>query len=125
MYKSLGLLLLFFTLSGTISVAASSPTTQLEAEGISGSFEPAECWFESPIPILMSSDFECGLVTVPEFHSEPKGRTIRVPVHMSDRIRKLHQVSRQLEQVWGRKPTPEELAVEMDLEPSKVRWMLK
>lgn len=54
-----------------------------------------------------------------------QGRTIRVPVHMSDRIRKLHQVSRQLEQVWGRKPTPEELAVEMELEPSKVRWMLR
>ncbi len=54
-----------------------------------------------------------------------QGRTIRVPVHMSDRIRKLHQVSRQLEQVWGRKPTPEELAEEMDLEPSKVRWMLR
>jgi RNA polymerase primary sigma factor len=54
-----------------------------------------------------------------------QGRTIRVPVHMSDRIRKLHQVSRQLEQVWGRKPTPEELAEHMDLEPSKVRWMLR
>jgi RNA polymerase primary sigma factor len=54
-----------------------------------------------------------------------QGRTIRVPVHMSDRIRKLHQVSRQLEQVWGRKPTPEELAEQMDLEPSKVRWMLR
>ncbi len=54
-----------------------------------------------------------------------QGRTIRVPVHMSDRIRKLHQVSRQLEQIWGRKPTPEELADHMDLEPSKVRWMLR
>jgi len=54
-----------------------------------------------------------------------QGRTIRVPVHMSDRIRKLHQISRQLEQAWGRKPTPEELAEEMDLEPSKVRWMLR
>ncbi len=54
-----------------------------------------------------------------------QGRTIRVPVHMSDRIRKLHQVSRQLEQVWGRKPTPEELADHMDLESSKVRWMLR
>jgi RNA polymerase primary sigma factor len=54
-----------------------------------------------------------------------QGRTIRVPVHMSDRIRKLHQVSRQLEQIWGRKPTPEELAEQMDLEPSKVRWMLR
>lgn len=54
-----------------------------------------------------------------------QGRTIRVPVHMSDRIRKLHQVSRQLEQVWGRKPTPEELAEHLDLEPAKVRWMLR
>ena len=54
-----------------------------------------------------------------------QGRTIRVPVHMSDRIRKLHQISRQLEQVWGRKPTPEELADYMDLNPSKVRWMLR
>ncbi len=54
-----------------------------------------------------------------------QGRTIRVPVHMSDRIRKLHQISRHLEQVWGRKPTPEELADHMDLEPSKVRWMLR
>jgi len=54
-----------------------------------------------------------------------QGRTIRVPVHMSDRIRKLHQISRQLEQAWGRKPTPEELAQEMELEPSKVRWMLR
>ncbi len=54
-----------------------------------------------------------------------QGRTIRVPVHMSDRIRKLHQISRQLEQAWGRKPTPEELAHELELEPSKVRWMLR
>ena len=54
-----------------------------------------------------------------------QGRTIRVPVHMSDRIRKLHQISRQLEQAWGRKPTPEELAQELELEPAKVRWMLR
>ncbi len=54
-----------------------------------------------------------------------QGRTIRVPVHMSDRIRKLHQVSRQLEQLWGRKPSAEELATHMDLESSKVRWMLR
>ena len=54
-----------------------------------------------------------------------QGRTIRVPVHMSDRIRKLHQISRQIEQNWGRKPTPEELAVEMEMEPTKVRWMLR
>jgi RNA polymerase primary sigma factor len=54
-----------------------------------------------------------------------QGRTIRVPVHMSDRIRRLYKTARQLEQEHGRKPTPEEIAKEMDLDPRKVRWMLK
>ena len=54
-----------------------------------------------------------------------QGRTIRVPVHMSDRIRRLYKTARQLEQEHGRKPTPEEIANEMGLEPRKVRWMLK
>jgi RNA polymerase primary sigma factor len=54
-----------------------------------------------------------------------QGRTIRVPVHMSDRIRLLYKTARQLEQVYGRKPTPEEIAVELDIEPRKVQWMLK
>lgn len=54
-----------------------------------------------------------------------QGRTIRVPVHMSDRIRRLYKTARQLEQEHGRKPTPEEIAAEMDLEPRKVQWMLK
>jgi RNA polymerase primary sigma factor len=54
-----------------------------------------------------------------------QGRTIRIPVHMNDRFRKLRQVSEQLEQNWGRKPTPEELAEKMELHPARVRWMLK
>ncbi len=54
-----------------------------------------------------------------------QGRTIRVPVHMSDRIRRLYKAARQLEQEHGRKPTPEEIATEMDIEPRKVQWMLK
>lgn len=54
-----------------------------------------------------------------------QGRTIRVPVHMSDRIRRLYKVARQLEQENGRKPTPEEIAEKMGLEPRKVQWMLK
>jgi RNA polymerase primary sigma factor len=54
-----------------------------------------------------------------------QGRTIRVPVHMSDRIRHLYKTARQLEQEHGRKPTPEEIAAKMDLEPRKVQWMLK
>ncbi|MBI5671182.1 MAG: sigma-70 family RNA polymerase sigma factor [Chloroflexi bacterium] len=54
-----------------------------------------------------------------------QGRTIRVPVHMSDRIRRLYRVARQLEQEYGRKPTPDEIAAEMDIEPRKVQWMLR
>ncbi len=54
-----------------------------------------------------------------------QGRTIRVPVHMSDRIRRLYKTARQLEQENGRKATPEEIAAEMGIEPRKVQWMLK
>ena len=54
-----------------------------------------------------------------------QGRTIRVPVHMSDRIRRLYRVARTLEQDYGRKPTPEEIATEMNIDPRKVRWMLR
>ena len=54
-----------------------------------------------------------------------QGRTIRVPVHMSDRIRHLYRVVRELEQEHGRKPTVEEIAKELDMEPRKVQWMLK
>ena len=54
-----------------------------------------------------------------------QGRTIRVPVHMSDSIRRLYKTARKLEQDHGRKPTPEEIAAELEIEPRKVRWMLK
>ena len=54
-----------------------------------------------------------------------QGRTIRVPVHMSDRIRRLFQVSRQLEQTLGREPSLEELAAELELPSSKVQWMMR
>jgi RNA polymerase primary sigma factor len=54
-----------------------------------------------------------------------QGRTIRVPVHMSDRIRRLYNTARALEQEHGRRPTPEEIADEMDIEPRKVQWMLR
>jgi RNA polymerase primary sigma factor len=54
-----------------------------------------------------------------------QGRTIRIPLFMNDRFRKLQQVSEQLEQSWGRKPTPEEVAGEMNMDPARVRWMFK
>jgi RNA polymerase primary sigma factor len=54
-----------------------------------------------------------------------QGRTIRVPVHMSDRIRKLYRVTRELEQELGRQPSPEEIAEEIGLESDKVQWILR
>ncbi len=54
-----------------------------------------------------------------------QGRTIRVPVHMSDRIRRLYRRAQEIEQERGTRPTPEELAEEMGLEPRKVQWMMR
>jgi RNA polymerase primary sigma factor len=54
-----------------------------------------------------------------------QGRTIRVPVHMSDRIRHLYKAARQLEQELGRKPTVEEIGRATRLDPRKVQWMLR
>ncbi|HUS85181.1 MAG TPA: RNA polymerase sigma factor RpoD [Anaerolineales bacterium] len=54
-----------------------------------------------------------------------QGRTIRVPVHMSDRIRRLYKVARQLEQNIGHKPSPEEIADAMEIDPRKVQWMMR
>lgn len=54
-----------------------------------------------------------------------QGRTIRVPVHMNDRIRRLYRVSRRLEQELGREPTVEELASEMELAPEKVERIIE
>ena len=54
-----------------------------------------------------------------------QGRTIRVPVHMSDRIRKMYRVMRELEQTKGRKPAVEDIAEAMELDVRKVQWMLR
>ncbi len=54
-----------------------------------------------------------------------QGRTIRVPVHMSDRIRRLYRVARELEQEYGRKPSADEIARVMECEPRKVQWMMR
>jgi RNA polymerase primary sigma factor len=54
-----------------------------------------------------------------------QGRTIRVPVHMSDRIRRLYKIARQLEQDLGRKPTPDEIGHAMEVDSRKVQWMMR
>jgi len=54
-----------------------------------------------------------------------QGRTIRVPVHMSDRIRRLFQVSRQIEQTLGREPTVDEIAAALEMPIAKIQWMMR
>ena len=54
-----------------------------------------------------------------------QARTIRIPVHMVETINKLIRVSRQLLQEYGREPSPDEIAAEMDISEEKVREILK
>ena len=54
-----------------------------------------------------------------------QARTIRIPVHMIETINKLNRISRQMIQEMGREPTPEELAIRMDMPEDKVRKVLK
>jgi RNA polymerase primary sigma factor len=44
---------------------------------------------------------------------------------MSDRIRRLYKIARQLEQDLGRKPTPEEIGSTMGVDSRKVQWMMR
>ena len=54
-----------------------------------------------------------------------QARTIRVPVHMIETINKLIRTSRTLMQEMGRDPTPEEIAVRMNLPLEKVKKVFK
>lgn len=54
-----------------------------------------------------------------------QGRTIRLPVHMSDRIHQINRISQELEQSKGSPPTPEELAERLQLPIRKVNWLLQ
>jgi len=54
-----------------------------------------------------------------------QARTIRIPVHMVETINKLIRIQRQLLQDLGREPTPEEIGLEMELPPERVREIQK
>ncbi|HEY1172965.1 MAG TPA: RNA polymerase sigma factor RpoD [Verrucomicrobiae bacterium] len=54
-----------------------------------------------------------------------QARTIRIPVHMIETINKLMRVQKQLVQDFGREPTPEEVADDMNLPVERVRAILK
>jgi RNA polymerase primary sigma factor len=54
-----------------------------------------------------------------------QARTIRIPVHMVETINKLIRIQRQLLQDLGREPTADEIGVQMELSPEKVREIQK
>ena len=54
-----------------------------------------------------------------------KGRTIRIPVHMVEKLNKVVHVERQLVQQLGREPLPEEIAAELECTPREVRDILR
>ena len=54
-----------------------------------------------------------------------QARTIRIPVHMVETINKLVRISRRLVQEYGREPTSEEIGRGMEIQPEKVREIIK
>jgi len=54
-----------------------------------------------------------------------QARTIRIPVHMIETINKVVRSSRYLVQQLGREPTPEEIALKMEMPLDKVRNVLR
>ncbi len=48
------------------------------------------------------------------------GRTIRVPVHMAEIIKKVNRTSADFEKEYGRSPSPEEIGERLNLTPGKV-----
>jgi RNA polymerase primary sigma factor len=54
-----------------------------------------------------------------------KARTIRIPVHMVEKLNKVVHVERQLVQEFGREPTPEEIADELQWSPREVKDILR
>jgi RNA polymerase nonessential primary-like sigma factor len=54
-----------------------------------------------------------------------KGRTIRLPIHITEKLNKIKKAQRQLSQKLGRAPSPSELAKELELTPAQVREYLE
>jgi len=48
-------------------------------------------------------------------------RTIRLPIHITEKLNKIKKVQRDLVQQYGRNPTPAEIGKALDLEPSQIR----
>ena len=54
-----------------------------------------------------------------------KARTIRIPVHMVEKLNKVVHIERQLVQRLGREPRPDEIAAELEMTTSEVREILR
>lgn len=54
-----------------------------------------------------------------------KGRTIRLPIHVTDKLNKIKRVQRELSQILGRNPNVIEIAQALSLEPEKIREYLQ
>src|SRR5256884_7522876 len=54
-----------------------------------------------------------------------KARTIRIPVHMVEKLNKVVHIERQLVQRLGREPNAEEIADELEMTPEEVREILR
>jgi RNA polymerase primary sigma factor len=54
-----------------------------------------------------------------------KARTIRIPVHMVEKLNKVVHIERQLVQDLGREPSPEEIAKELEWTPREVKDILR
>jgi RNA polymerase primary sigma factor len=54
-----------------------------------------------------------------------KARTIRIPIHMVERLNKVVRIQRQLVQRLGREPRPDEIAEELELTAEQVREILR
>lgn len=53
-----------------------------------------------------------------------QARTIRLPIHITEKLNKIKRVQRELAQTLGRQATPAEIAVELELETTQIREYL-
>ncbi|ACB49995.1 group 2 sigma-70 RNA polymerase sigma factor B [Crocosphaera subtropica ATCC 51142] len=53
-----------------------------------------------------------------------QARTIRLPIHITEKLNKIKKTQRELSQTLGRSATPAEIAQELEIEPSQIREFL-
>ncbi len=53
-----------------------------------------------------------------------QGRVIRLPAHVTDRIRKMYRTAQHIEQRTGKRPSAKEIAEQLGIPPTRVRWLM-